>query len=64
MSVALSKTVLVVVIVLGMCAACARAERETLMPQRQEALDRREACQRTAIGNPDHDRDCRDAVPL
>lgn len=61
---AASKTALSLATVAGLCAACARAEPETLMPQRQEALDRYEECQRTAIGNPDHERDCRDAVAL
>lgn len=57
-------TTLVLLTATCMAAACARPQETVQMPQRQEALDRYEQCHRDTIGNTEHARDCREAVPL
>lgn len=58
------RVLLAILAVSATVAACARPEPDTLMPQRQEVLDRYEQCHEDSIGNAEHARDCRDAVSL
>ena len=60
------KAIMALVLVAATCVAagCAGPQETALKPQRQEALDRYEQCQRDSIGDAEHARDCRDAVPL